>query len=86
MPLLSRLCGCRQTSCEANAKDTRRDVAIGAEHAHVLVFDNVSAIPADMSDAHCVLCTGGGFETRALYSDRGRAALSSSRCGRRDRR
>jgi len=35
-------------------------------NAHVLAFDNLSGIPADIADALCRLCTGGGFATRAL--------------------
>jgi hypothetical protein len=46
-----------------------RDLAISANNSHVLVFDNLSGIPADIADALCRLSTGGGFSTRALYSD-----------------
>jgi hypothetical protein len=46
-----------------------RDLAIAANNAHVLAFDNLSGIAADIADALCRLSTGGGFATRALYSD-----------------
>src|SRR5262249_15311604 len=46
-----------------------RDLAIAANNSHVLCFDNLSGIPADVADAMCRLSTGGGFATRALYSD-----------------
>jgi hypothetical protein len=46
-----------------------RDLAISANNSHVLVFDNLSGIPADIADALCRLSSGGGFSTRALYSD-----------------
>jgi hypothetical protein len=46
-----------------------RDLAIAANNAHVLAFDNLSGIPPDVADALCRLSTGGGFATRALYSD-----------------
>lgn len=46
-----------------------RDLAISANNSHVLVFDNLSGIPADIADALCRMSTGGGFSTRALYSD-----------------
>jgi hypothetical protein len=46
-----------------------RDLAIAANNAHVLCFDNLSGIPTDVADAMCRLSTGGGFATRALYSD-----------------
>jgi hypothetical protein len=46
-----------------------RDLAIAASHAHVVAFDNLSGIPADVADALCRLSTGGGFSTRQLYTD-----------------
>ncbi len=46
-----------------------RDLAIAAFNAHVLAFDNLSGISAELADALCRLSTGGGFSTRALYSD-----------------
>ena len=46
-----------------------RDLAIAANNAHVLAFDNLSGISVDVADALCRLSTGGGFATRALYSD-----------------
>jgi hypothetical protein len=35
----------------------------------VLAFDNLSGIPPDVADALCRLSTGGGFATRALFTD-----------------
>ena len=46
-----------------------RDLAIAANNAHILAFDNLSGISVDVADALCRLSTGGGFATRALYSD-----------------
>ena len=46
-----------------------RDLSIAANNAHVLAFDNISSLPAWMSDAFCRLATGGGFATRQLFSD-----------------
>ena len=37
--------------------------------AHVLSYDNISSIPGWLSDALCVLATGGAFTARTLYSD-----------------
>ncbi|HEX2070808.1 MAG TPA: hypothetical protein VHF90_04065 [Thermoleophilaceae bacterium] len=48
---------------------SERDLAIAAEGAHVLAFDNLSGLPTWMSDALCRLSTGGGFATRALFTD-----------------
>jgi len=46
-----------------------RDLMIAALHSHVLAFDNLSRLPAGMSDCFCRLATGGGFRIRMLYSD-----------------
>ena len=45
------------------------DLIVGAKHAHVLAFDNISALPDWLSDAFCRLATGGGAGKRRLYSD-----------------
>ncbi|GAA4022832.1 hypothetical protein GCM10022631_41710 [Deinococcus rubellus] len=46
-----------------------RDLFIAALAAHVLSYDNISSIPGCLSDALCVLSTGGAFTARTLYSD-----------------
>jgi hypothetical protein len=46
-----------------------RDLAISADSNWVLVMDNLSTLKDTMSDALCRLATGGGFATRALYTD-----------------
>jgi hypothetical protein len=46
-----------------------RDLFISANNSHVLAFDNISKIPASVSDALCCLATGGGFSARQLYTD-----------------
>jgi hypothetical protein len=46
-----------------------RDLFIAANNGHVLAFDNVSGLPAWISDTLCRLATGGGFAVRQLYSD-----------------
>lgn len=46
-----------------------RDLAITAASNWVLVIDNLSTLKDGMSDAFCRLATGGGFATRALYTD-----------------
>ena len=46
-----------------------RDLAIGANNAWLLAYDNMSGIPHWLSDALCRVATGGGFATRTLYSD-----------------
>lgn len=46
-----------------------RDLAIAASNGWVIGYDNLSGIPAWLSDALCRVATGGGFGTRQLYSD-----------------
>jgi len=46
-----------------------RDLMIAASNACVVALDNLSHIPAWLSDALCRLSTGGGFGTRELYTD-----------------
>jgi hypothetical protein len=46
-----------------------RDVFIAASNSAMLVLDNLSSIPAWLSDALCRVATGGGFSTRALHTD-----------------
>jgi hypothetical protein len=46
-----------------------RDLYIVAMNGHVLVFDNISSISAEISDSLCRLSTGGGFSTRALFTN-----------------
>jgi hypothetical protein len=48
---------------------SERDLAIAADGCWVLAFDNLSGLPTWTSDALCRLSTGGGFATRALYTD-----------------
>ncbi|HUR21238.1 MAG TPA: hypothetical protein VMZ90_10545, partial [Vicinamibacterales bacterium] len=46
-----------------------RDLVISAMNGWCLAFDNLTQIHGEMSDALCTLSTGGGFSTRALYTD-----------------
>jgi hypothetical protein len=46
-----------------------RDLMIAANLAWVMTMDNLSGLPAPMSDALCRLATGGGCAFRTLYSD-----------------
>ncbi len=46
-----------------------RDLMIAATNGWLVAFDNVSHLPAWLSNALCRLATGGGFATRELYSD-----------------
>jgi len=46
-----------------------RDLMISANNGWICAFDNLSNLPPWLSDALCRLSTGGGFGTRALYTD-----------------
>lgn len=59
--------------------NNERDLMIQAKDNHLLVFDNVSSIKGDISDALCSLSTGSGFATRKLYSDEELIIFSEAR-------
>ena len=46
-----------------------QDLAIAASNGWVVAYDNLSGVHGWLSDALCRASTGGGFATRALYSD-----------------
>ncbi|HVF00913.1 MAG TPA: hypothetical protein VNA27_06175 [Rubrobacteraceae bacterium] len=56
-----------------------RDLAIAASANWVLAFDNLSYVRPQVSDAMCRLSTGGGFGTRALYTDDEEALFDAMR-------
>ncbi len=56
-----------------------RDLMVTALNSWLLVYDNISTIPAWLSDGYCRLATGGGFAGRAAYSDRERHVISAQR-------
>jgi hypothetical protein len=56
-----------------------RDLFIAANNGHVLPFDNVSGLPAWISDTLCRLATGGGFAVRQLYTDQDEVLFDAAR-------
>src|SRR6516162_4972095 len=56
-----------------------RDLFIAASNGHVLAFDNVSGLPAWISDTLCRLATGGGFAVRQLYTDQDEVLFDATR-------
>jgi hypothetical protein len=56
-----------------------RDLMIAANSAWALAYDNLSGVPGWLSDALCVLATGGGSSSRELYSDMEEARISAAR-------
>lgn len=59
--------------------DSERDLMIHAKQNHLLLFDNLSGMKGDLSDALCSLSTGGGFATRKLYTDDEQQIFNESR-------
>lgn len=56
-----------------------RDLFIAASNGHVLAFDNVSGLPAWISDTLCRLATGGGFAVRQPYTDQDEVLFDAAR-------
>src|SRR5262249_35356112 len=56
-----------------------RDLFIAANNGHVLAFDNLSALPAWLSDGLCRLASGGAFAIRQLYTDERQALFQAAR-------
>jgi len=49
-------------------RDTR-DLMIAASNSWVVAYDNLGVLPPWLSDVLCMISTGGGLTTRALYTD-----------------
>ena len=56
-----------------------RDLAIYAQNARLMAFDNTSYVRPDVSDGLCRVATGGGLRTRALYTDADEVILEACR-------
>lgn len=67
----------RAAACLGPRED--RDLFIAASNGHVLAFDNVSGLPAWISDTLCRLATGGGFAVRQLYTDQDEVLFDAAR-------
>ena len=68
--------------CEPPLRSVPRneqDLFIAARNGHVLAFDDLSEVPAWLSDALCRLSTGGGFAARELYTDDEEFVISAER-------
>jgi len=51
------------------APKNREEIFVSARNNHLLSFENLSHLPADLSDALCVVCTGGGMASRQFYTN-----------------
>ena len=58
---------------------SERDAVIAARTRHVLAYDNLSALPAWLSDTLCRLSTGVGYATRDLYTNDVEVVIETSR-------
>ena len=58
---------------------SERDLAISANAAWVLSYDNLSGLSGSQSDAFCRLATGGGFGTRTLFTDSSETLFDAKR-------
>lgn len=76
--IINALVDPHRSPSRADCSDTR-DLAIAANNAHLLAFDNLSTISPKMSDALCRLSTGGGFTTRQLYTDQDEVIFEAQR-------
>lgn len=47
----------------------RQDMVIAANHAHILIYDNLRYLSRKWSDTLCIASTGGNDPTRRLYTD-----------------
>jgi integrase len=59
--------------------DSEQNLMIQAKDYYLLVFDNVSGMKSDISDALCMLATGGGMTFRKLYTDADRQVFNQVR-------
>lgn len=48
---------------------TVESVYVAAHNCHLISYENLSALNSDLSDAFCVIATGGGYSDRALYTN-----------------
>ena len=62
-----------------SAPREERDLFIAASNGHLLAFDNLSDIPAGLSDALCRLASGGSFAVRQLYTDQDEVLFQAAR-------
>lgn len=56
-----------------------RDLLIAARNTWAIVYDNLSTVSPDLSDALCRLATGGGLSTRQLFTNDDETVLEAKR-------
>jgi len=76
--LLKALIDPHAAPVRALARD-ERELMIAATHSHLLAFDNLSSLPALLSDALCRLASGGSLAVRRLYTDEDEMLFQAAR-------
>ena len=76
--LLKALIDPHAAPVRALARD-ERELMIAATHSHLLAFDNLSSLPAFLSDALCRLASGGSLAVRRLYTDEDEVLFQAAR-------
>jgi hypothetical protein len=76
--LLKALIDPHAAPVRALARD-ERELMIAASHSHLLAFDNLSSLPASLSDALCRLASGGSLAVRRLYTDEDEVLFQAAR-------
>src|SRR5262249_55776954 len=68
-----------QTAAHLAEPRSTGDLMVTALNGWMLAFDNLSTLPNWLSDSLCRLATGGGFATRAIYSNDERNVIFAER-------
>lgn len=77
--IIKKLCDPSIISAIVSPRDAAQLIQVLAHH-HVSLFDNMSDLPAWMSDILAMACTGSGFSKRQLYSDDEDVTYQIKRC------
>ena len=56
-----------------------RDLIAAAKHSHLLAFDNLSAVSADLADSLCRLATGAEIGGRTLFTNHDSSSFAARR-------
>lgn len=76
--VLRRLVDPNEAELRSEPRD-ERDLVIAGNNGWLLALDNLSRLPAWLSDALCRIASGGGFATRELYTNSEETIFSSQR-------
>jgi hypothetical protein len=77
--VIKKLCDPSAMEIAITPRD-RHDLIQKINHHHVCLFDNLSDLPAWVSDILAMACTGAGFSKRKLYTDDDDVIMQVKRC------